>query len=69
MQDIHRAIVCGCGSDRFVPLKQFNTSCCELASDVEDSPIVIQCAGCGSRFQQTPDWNWLSLPPKGAVNA
>lgn len=65
MQDINRPIVCKCGSDRFLALKQYNTTCCELASDAEENPVEIQCANCGARWKQTPDWGWESTRPFG----
>lgn len=58
MADVNAPFVCRCGSTLFVRLKQFNATNCELETDPVTAPMVIECADCKRRYQQTPEWGW-----------
>jgi hypothetical protein len=59
MPDVNEAFRCTCGNERFRALKRFNKLNCELESDPVTAPMVIECADCGRRFEQTEDFGWL----------
>ena len=68
MIDHNAPFSCDCGSTLFHALKRFNTLNCELEIDPTSAPMVIECADCGLRFEQLPEWGWskssdpLNLP-------
>jgi hypothetical protein len=61
MPDVNKPFVCGCGGTHFHRLTQFNDLNCELETDPVTAPMVIECADCRRRFQQTPEWGWVPI--------
>ena len=59
MPDNNAPFVCPCGGSHFHRLVQFNAFCCELETDPDTAPKMIQCATCGRWYEQTPDWHWV----------
>lgn len=62
MADVNAPFVCECGGEHFLLLKRYNATNCELETDPEKAPMVIECGDCRRRYQQTPEWGWAPVP-------
>jgi hypothetical protein len=61
MADLNAPFACSCNGRLFHHLKRYNVLCCELETDPETAPLVIECADCGRRFEQTTDRAWKPI--------
>lgn len=58
MTDNNAPWTCVCGCTRFITLKQFNATNCELETSPDEAPLMIRCANCQVIYKQTEDWTW-----------